>query len=70
MNRARSRSSNRCHTTLVFPGSADFLYGVPFYDPATFLGLAVFLAGIAMVASAVPARRAVGVDPVVALRHE
>ncbi len=58
------------HQTLVLPGSADFLYGVPFYDPATFLGLGCFLTAVAVAASAVPARKAVSVDPVVALRHE
>jgi ABC-type antimicrobial peptide transport system permease subunit len=58
------------HSTLNLPGSSDLLYGVSFYDPATFLGLAGFLMRVAAVASAVPARRAVRVDPVVALRYE
>ncbi len=56
------------HTTLVFPGSADFFHGVPFYDPATFLGLAGFLLCVAGLAALVPARRALRVDPMVALR--
>ena len=58
------------HATLVFPGSVDFLYGVPFYDPATFFGLIIFVLGIAAAASALPARRAMSVDPLVALRYE
>lgn len=58
------------HRTLTFPGSTDFLYGVPFYDPATFLGVACFLATVAAAASAVPARRALRVDPIAALRSE
>jgi ABC-type lipoprotein release transport system permease subunit len=48
----------------------DFFYGVPFYDPATFVGLSCFVAGIAALASVAPARRALRVDPMVALRYE
>ncbi len=58
------------HTTLVFPGSIDFFYGVPFYDPATFLGLSCFLIFVATIASLIPARHALLVDPMVALRYE
>jgi predicted permease len=63
-------ASRLIHTTLSFPGSEDFLYGLPYWDPATFVGLTVFLALIAVLASAVPARRALRVDPAVALRCE
>ena len=58
------------HRTLLFPGSMDFLYGVPFYDPATFAGLFCFVLLIAMLASVIPAQRAMRVDPMEALRHE
>jgi len=60
--------SSLLHTTLVFPGSFDVLYGVPFYDPATFLGLGTFLIVVAALASFGPARRAVRIDPMMALR--
>jgi predicted permease len=58
------------HSTLALPGSPDFFYGVPFYDPATFLGLSLFLVVVAAVASAIPARRVLKVDPMIALRYE
>jgi putative ABC transport system permease protein len=58
------------HSTLRFPGSSDFLYGVSFYDPATFVGLSGFLLAVAAMASAIPARRATRVNPLEALRYE
>jgi ABC-type lipoprotein release transport system permease subunit len=58
------------HATLIFPGSMDFLYGVPFYDPVTFLALLCFVICISAAASAMPARRAMRVDPLIALRCE
>lgn len=47
---------------------SSLLYGVSPLDPATFVVVSLFLAGVALVASYIPARRAIRIDPVVALR--
>ncbi len=47
---------------------ADLLFRVPARDPLTFAGIALLLAGVAFVASWLPARRAVRTDPTAALR--
>ncbi len=44
------------------------LFGVSATDPLTFGALGLFLLGVAMVASLIPARRAAAVHPVEALR--
>jgi putative ABC transport system permease protein len=49
---------------------ASLLYGVGAADPFTYFIVAVLLVFIALAASYIPARRAMRVDPVVALRYE
>ncbi len=67
---AAAGMSSVLHWALVFPEAWDLLYGVPFYDPVTFVGMVCFVMGISALASAVPARRALRVDPITALRYE
>jgi putative ABC transport system permease protein len=47
-----------------------FLYGLSALDGFAFAGVPVLLAAAALLASWIPARRAIRVDPMVALRHE
>ena len=49
---------------------ASLLYGLKAWDPATFACSATMLILVALGASWIPARRAAGVDPIRALRHE
>jgi predicted permease len=49
---------------------ASQLYQVKSYDPVILGAAALILAGAAVLAASIPARRASRVDPIVALRHE
>jgi len=49
---------------------ASELYGVGPMDPVTYVGVAIAMAAVTMFACYVPARRAMRVDPLIALRYE
>lgn len=49
---------------------ASELYGTSPADPATFIATAVLMTAITLLACYIPTRRAMRVDPLIALRHE
>jgi putative ABC transport system permease protein len=52
------------------PAIASLVYGVSPKDPATFIGIPLALMAAAALAIYIPARRAMRIDPIVALRYE
>ena len=73
----RTRSSSRFGPTIerggVIAGTGllrSMLFEVQPNDPATFVAVATLLTVVALLACYIPARRAMRVDPMVALRYE
>ncbi len=54
----------------LLSGFSTLLYGVGSADPVTFLSVCVLLTGVTVLACYVPARRAMAIDPMKAIRHE
>jgi putative ABC transport system permease protein len=50
--------------------TSSFLFGVSATDPFTFVGISLLIAGVTLLATYIPARRAAKVDPLVALRYQ
>jgi putative ABC transport system permease protein len=48
---------------------ASLLFGITATDPATFMGTAVLMGAVTLLASYIPSRRAARTDPIVALRY-
>jgi ABC-type antimicrobial peptide transport system permease subunit len=56
--------------TRVLSSFSHLLYGVRGSDPVTFITVSLVLIGVAVVACYVPARRAMKIEPIEALRYE
>ena len=56
--------------TRLLSNFSTLLYGVSPSDPLTFIAVPALLITVALAASWIPARRAMRVDPILALRHE
>jgi predicted permease len=55
---------------VLMRGMTSLLFGVGASDPVTFAGVALLMVGVALAACYFPARRAMRVEPMTALRHE
>jgi putative ABC transport system permease protein len=56
--------------TRILSSFSHLLYGVGAGDPATYLAVSLVMITVAVLACYLPARRAMKVDPMVALRYE
>jgi ABC-type antimicrobial peptide transport system permease subunit len=48
----------------------SFVYGIEPHDPVTIIGAVAIMVTVAVLAAWIPVRRAVRIDPMVALRYE
>src|SRR5262249_48356723 len=54
----------------ILSSFSSLLYGVQPWDPLTLIAISLVLIGRTLLACYLPARRAAGVDPMAALRHD
>jgi hypothetical protein len=58
------------HSPLFSRAFSAILFGISPLDPSSFVGVPLFRLAVALLASYIPARRAMRVYPMMALRHE